>query len=203
MMQIVVKDLSKRFNATWIFKDLNYTFETNKSYAIIGHNGSGKSTLIQILFNYNTFSGGEIAYSINNKIIDEHQQQHMAFAAPYLDLPEDLTLDELVQFYFSIRAKRHGVVIDDLIQSANLTPHKQKQIKNYSSGMKQRVKLILAFATEAALLLLDEPCSNFDEEGIKWYKQCIDLVKDKSTIIVASNQPYEYEFCHAVLNIVA
>lgn len=202
-MQIVVKDLSKRFNATWIFKDLNYTFETNKSYAIIGHNGSGKSTLIQILFNYNTFSGGEIAYSINNEIIDEHQQQYMAFAAPYLDLPEDLTLEELVKFYFSIRVKRKELVVDDLIQSARLAPHKNKQIKNYSSGMKQRVKLILAFATEAAVLLLDEPCSNFDEEGIKWYKQCIELLKGKSTIIVASNQPFEYEFCQAVLNIVA
>lgn len=202
-MQIVVKDLSKRFNATWIFKDLNYTFETNKSYAIIGHNGSGKSTLIQILFNYNTFSGGEIAYSMNNDIIDEHQQQYMAFAAPYLDLPEDLTLEELVKFYFSIRVKRKELVVDDLIQSARLTPHKNKQIKNYSSGMKQRVKLILAFATEAAVLLLDEPCSNFDEEGIKWYKQCIELLKGKSTIIVASNQPFEYEFCQAVLNIVA
>lgn len=201
MMQIVVKELSKRFNATWIFKDLHYTFEANNSYAIIGHNGSGKSTLIQILFNYNTFSGGRIAYSINNVIIDEHQQQHMAFAAPYLELPEDLTLEELIQFYFSIRKKRPEVLVDELVASAKLTPHKDKQIKNYSSGMKQRVKLILAFATEAALLLLDEPCSNFDEEGIKWYKQCIELVKGKSTIIVASNQPYEYEFCHAVLNI--
>lgn len=200
-MQIAIKQLSKRFNATWIFKNIQYTFEENKSYAIIGYNGSGKSTLMQILYNYNTFSGGQIEYTIDQQIVSDNPQQYMAFAAPYLDLPEDLTLKELVQFYFSIKTKRDTIDLEQLMTSAKLIPHQNKQIKNYSSGMKQRVKLILAFATQAHLLLLDEPCSNFDEEGIKWYQQCIDLLQNKCTIIVASNQPYEYTFCQDTLNL--
>lgn len=201
-MQIVLYKLTKRYNKQTIFADLDYVFEPNKSYALVGYNGSGKSSLIQILYNYNTISKGEINYTLNNKTIEENAQQFMAFAAPYVDLPEELTLQEIINFHFSIKQKRVEINIDSLLAQANLTDHTQKMIKYFSSGMKQRVKLILAFATQADLLLLDEPCSNFDQAGIEWYKQCIDLVKGKCTIIVASNQTYEYDFCQEILDII-
>jgi ABC-type multidrug transport system ATPase subunit len=201
-MQIVLNKLTKRYNKQTIFTDLDYVFEPNETYALVGYNGSGKSTLIQILYNYNTISNGEICYYLNNQLIDENAQKFMAFAAPYVDLPEELTLQEIINFHFSIKQKRSDIDIDLLLKQASLIDHTTKMIKYFSSGMKQRVKLILAFATLADLLLLDEPCSNFDQAGIEWYKKCIELVKGKCTIIVASNQTYEYDFCQNTLDII-
>lgn len=201
-MQVVLNKLTKKFNKQIVFKELDFVFEANKNYAIIGHNGSGKSTLIQIIYNYNTFSKGEISYFLNNQLVDENMQQYMAFAAPYLELPEELTLQEIFDFHFSIKAKRDEINIEKLLIDANLIDHKNKMLKHFSSGMKQRTKLILAFVTQADLLLLDEPCSNFDQAGINWYQQCIETIKNKCTIIVASNQTYEYQFCENILDII-
>ena len=201
-MQIVLNKLTKKYNKQTIFTDLDFVFEPCETYALVGYNGSGKSTLIQILYNYNTISKGEISYFLNNKLIEENAQQYMAFAAPYVDLPEELTLQEIINFHFSMKQKRADINIDLLLEQANLMDHTAKMIKYFSSGMKQRVKLILAFATQADLLLLDEPCSNFDQAGIEWYKQCIELVIGKCTIIVASNQTYEYDFCQNTLDII-
>ena len=201
-MQIVLNKLTKRYNKQTIFADLDYVFEPNETYALVGYNGSGKSTLIQILYNYNTISNGEISYYLKNQLIDENAQKFMAFAAPYVDLQEELTLQEIINFHFSIKQKRSDINIELLLEQANLMDHTTKMIKYFSSGMKQRVKLILAFATHADLLLLDEPCSNFDKAGIEWYKKCIELVKGKCTIIVASNQTYEYDFCQNTLDII-
>ena len=104
-------------------------------------------------------------------------------------------------FHFNIKSKRSELDLNQLIVESNLLDHKHKLIKNFSSGMKQRAKLILAFATQCNVLLLDEPCSNFDEAGILWYKKCIQVLNNKCTIIVASNQLYEYEFCEKVIDI--
>lgn len=200
-MQVVLKSLTKKYNKQVIFTNLDYTFEANQTYALVGHNGSGKSTLIQIIYNYNTISKGEINYYLNNELVEENAQRFMAFAAPYVDLPEELTLQEIIDFHFSIKQKRTNLDIEQLLADANLSEHTDKMIKHFSSGMKQRAKLILAFATQADLLLLDEPCSNFDHAGITWYQQCINLLLGKCTIIVASNQLYEYEFCQHTLDI--
>lgn len=200
-MQIVLNKLAKKYNKQWVFSELDYVFDSNKTYALLGHNGSGKSTLIQIIYNYYTISKGEINYYLNNELIEENAQRFMAFAAPYVDLPEELTLQEIINFHFSIKQKRKEIDINTLLIQANLINHTHKMIKHFSSGMKQRAKLILAFATQVNLLLLDEPCSNFDADGIAWYQQCISLLKDKCTIIVASNQLYEYEFCEHTLDI--
>ena len=200
-MQIVLKKLTKKFNKQIIFTNLDFVFEANQSYAITGYNGSGKSTLIQIIYNYNTFSNGEINYYLNNNLIEENTQTYMAFASPYLELPEELTLQEIIDFHFNIKSKRSELDLNQLIVESNLLDQKHKLIKNFSSGMKQRAKLILAFATQCNVLLLDEPCSNFDEAGILWYKKCIQVLNNKCTIIVASNQLYEYEFCEKVIDI--
>jgi len=200
-MQVVLKSLTKKYNKQIIFTNLDYTFEANKTYALVGHNGSGKSTLIQIIYNYNTISKGEINYYLNNELVEENAQRFMSFAAPYVDLPEELTLKEIIDFHFSIKKKRANIDLQQLLTDANLLTHAEKMIKYFSSGMKQRAKLILAFATQADLLLLDEPCSNFDNAGIVWYKQCIEMLMNKCTIIVASNQLYEYEFCEHTLDI--
>ena len=128
-MQIVLNKLTKRYNKQTIFTDLDYIFEPCETYALVGYNGSGKSTLIQILYNYNTISKGEISYYLNNQLIEENAQQFMAFAAPYVDLPEELTLQEIINFHFSMKQKRADINIDLLLEQANLMDHTKKMIK--------------------------------------------------------------------------
>ena len=77
----------------------------------------------------------------------------------------------------------------------------KKQIRNFSSGMKQRLKLALAIFDQAPILLLDEPCSNLDQEGIQTYHQLMQAYAMHKLIIVASNDPQEYQFCSQQLSL--
>lgn len=201
-MKVELVNIGKRYNRNWIFKNLSYCFEPNQSYAIIGNNGSGKSTLLQIIFNFLTNSQGEITYSLNgNNLSEENLTGKISFTAPYLDLLEDFTLSEILAFNFSLVEPIVGFNLDAILQNCGLAGNENKQIKAFSSGMKQRLKLILAVYSNTPLLLLDEPCSNLDESGIAWYKNLMQTQLGKRTILIASNQQHEYGFCVQKLNI--
>lgn len=201
-MKIVLENTGKRFNKQWLFKDLSYTFESNKSYALIGHNGSGKSTLLQIIYNFTPLSKGNISYSLNQQILSEESVQTMiSFTAPYLELPEEFTIQEVLNFHFKLTRLQHKYDLSQVLIDTNLSKHLHKPVKVLSSGMKQRLKLILAICSDTPLLLLDEPCSNLDDQGISWYKKLMLNEVNSRTIIVASNQSYEFEFCTSHLQI--
>jgi len=200
-MKIELQGIGKRYHARWLFRNLNATVETNHSLALIGRNGSGKSTLLQIIYRYVVPTEGKvIALSENNPINEQDVPMHAAFVAPYLELPEELTLIESVNFHFKMR-KALSDDMSSLINGCGLEGNENKQIKYFSSGMKQRLKLALAFNTDAPLLLLDEPCSNLDKNGINWYCDMMKKMSGKRTIIVASNQDYEYDFCNQILDV--
>jgi ABC-type multidrug transport system ATPase subunit len=67
--------------------------------------------------------------------------------------------------------------------------------------MKQRLKLLMAVYADTPLLLLDEPCSNLDNQGIEWYRNLVQTQLKKRTIIIASNQLFEYDFCDSTLSV--
>ncbi len=197
-----MEQVGKKFNRQWLFKDINYTFDEHKSYAIIGNNGSGKSTLLQLIYGFQTTSIGNIVITQNQQTILPYQVHlYAAFVAPYLELLEEFTLYEMLMFHFQFKEKSASLSVDEMIEISNLQSSKNKQIKLFSSGMKQRLKLALTFFSNAPLLLLDEPCSNLDAQGIEWYHEMIKNVIGKRTVIIASNQNYEYDFCDAALNI--
>lgn len=201
-MNIELQKVSKKFNRQWLFKNISFNFHENHSYAIIGNNGSGKSTLLQMIYGFQTISSGKIIVQNNHQIIsDENVHQHTSFVAPYLDLPEDFTLKEMLQFHFQFKEKDEKFSIDEMMVLCKLENSSNKQIKLFSSGMKQRLKLALAFFSSSPLLLFDEPCSNLDVQGIGWYRQMIKEVAGKRTIIIASNQNFEYDFCDLELKV--
>lgn len=193
--------MGRRFQRQWIFRNLDHVFENGKSYAITGHNGSGKSTLVQALFNFQSLSEGQITYSLNGKDQNENPQRHISFAAPYLELPEEFTLDEMLRFHFGLVEMKKGMSLESIIAESGLRGQEQKAIKLFSSGMKQRLKLSLALFANTPLLLLDEPCSNFDEQGIQWYRNEMQGQLGTRTIIIASNQQSEFDFCEQQLAI--
>ena len=198
MAQITLKEAGKRFNKDWIFKNLNYTFTTGEHYALIGNNGSGKSTLLQIISGYATLSKGSIEWGAfdSNTIF-----QQISIAAPYLEVVEEFTTKEQFEFHEKFKPLSKDLSIADMIEMIGLKDATDKQIRYYSSGMKQRLKLALAIFSETPILLLDEPCSNLDKEGYALYQNLIQQYAMHKLIIVGSNDPQEYQYCNKQINL--
>ncbi len=201
-MKINLEHIGRRFNREWIFKDVNYIFESGISYAILGANGAGKSTLLQIISGSLTSSEGIITYSKDNILLNpENVFKHLSMAAPYLELIEEFTLRELIDFHFRFKKYLPGLDRDLLVDLTGLKRSENKAIKNFSSGMKQRVKLALAFCSDTEIILLDEPVSNLDQQGVEWYLSLIEKYASGRILIICSNQIQEYSFCKMQLNI--
>lgn len=201
-MKIEVKDLGKKFNKEWIFRHLDTTFEDKYSYAITGPNGSGKSTFIQVLTGFIPTNEGTIAYENNGDIIPEEAVfKTLDIITPYLELIEEFTLDEFLAFHFKFKTLQEGYSLDDFVEKVYLQNDRAKQIKNYSSGMKQRLKLGLGFFSESEICLFDEPTTNLDETGIAWYLENVKLLLGKKMLLISSNQKQEYNFCDKALHI--
>ncbi|MCJ8164415.1 ATP-binding cassette domain-containing protein [Pontibacter sp. E15-1] len=201
-MQISLSNLGKRYNYEWIFRGLSYTFDSGSSYAILGHNGSGKSTLLTIIAGHNLHSEGEIAYTAGGQTIaPDEVYRHLSLTAPYLELVEDFTLTELIAFHTRFKPLRQGLSHTALIDRMGLQKSSNKFVKDFSSGMKQRLKLGLAIYSDTALLLLDEPTTNLDQDGVAWYQEHVALNQADRLIIVGSNILHEYGFCEQQLRI--
>jgi ABC-type multidrug transport system ATPase subunit len=194
-MNITLQNVGRRFNKEWIFRNLSTEFTSGNSYAILGPNGSGKSTLLSVLTGSLSPSEGEISFSDTKEIPVENIYKYTSLAAPYLELVETFTLRESIDFHFKFKNFASGLDTKKLITILGLEKAANKQIKYFSSGMKQRTKLALACCTDTPILFLDEPTSNLDVQGISWYRELIEnFGKDRLTII-GSNQIQEYDFC--------
>ncbi|HTE26761.1 ABC transporter ATP-binding protein [Flavitalea sp.] len=200
-MKISLTNCGKRFNRDWIFRNFNYQFLAGQHYAITGPNGSGKSTLLQVIGGALVTSEGSISYEGASTISIDDVFRQIAIAAPYLEVIEEMTLAEFLQFHQQFKPFLKGITAKHTISLAGLTAAENKQIRYYSSGMKQRVKLIQAIFSDVDCLLLDEPCTNLDTEGIQLYQQLIHEFANNRTIIVSSNDIQEYGFCEHVIRI--
>jgi ABC-type multidrug transport system ATPase subunit len=196
-MEIHLKNIGRRFNRDWIFRNVSYSFNKGESYAILGRNGSGKSTMLQIIAGSLSPSEGVVDVKASGNQIDgDDFYQSISIAAPYLELIEEFSLGEMIDFHFGFKPYVKGLNKESILDLLELKTSRNKAIKYFSSGMKQRTKLALAMCSDTDVLLLDEPASNLDAEAIKWYRQLIvNYTRDK-LLIVCSNQQQEYEFCN-------
>ena len=193
-MKLILKEVGKKFPPDWIFKKVDYQFEVGNKYALIGPNGSGKSTLLKILSGHLSPSQGKIKFFFRDELISPDQiYKFISFAAPYMDLVEEFTLLELIQFHAQFKSFRGGMSVNDLIALLKLNKSANKPLKFFSSGMKQRVKLGLAIYSDVPLVLLDEPTTNLDLEGADWYAESLQKLTSDTLLIVASNTPSDYE----------
>jgi ABC-type multidrug transport system ATPase subunit len=160
-MKIVLSDAGKRFNRDWIFGHFTYSFEKGTAYAITGPNGSGKSTLLQVLSGSMHFNEGKCEWAIGNRhLANEEVYIHISICAPYLEVVEEMTLKEFLDFHHGFKPFLPGVNTDSIIITLGLEKAANKQIRYYSSGMKQRVKLAQCIFSDTQIVLLDEPCNN-------------------------------------------
>ena len=196
-MNIELHNIGKRFNNDWIFRNLNLNFSNNNSYTITGSNGSGKSTLLQIILGFVLPTEGQIDYTENDNIIDTNNIfSTSSIAAPYIELIEEMTAIEFLEFHLKFKTLINTKSFEEILESVQLLKAKDKQIRFFSSGMKQRLKLAQAFFSDTNILLLDEPCSNLDQEGILLYHNLIKEYTKNRLLIICSNEEQEYSFCN-------
>jgi ABC-type multidrug transport system ATPase subunit len=108
---------------------------------------------------------------------------------------------EQFEFHATFKTLQSSITVNDIIERIGLKNSAHKQIRYFSSGMKQRLKLALAILSDTPLLLLDEPCSNLDKEGYQLYAELIQQFAQHKLIIVGSNDPQEYAFCQQQVNL--
>ncbi len=201
-MRISLQNAGKRFNRDWIFREVTYSFDAQKKYIITGPNGSGKSTLLQVIAGLVPLSTGTTQYFIHDQPVSSDEiYRHLVIASPYQELIEEFTFSELIRFHFKFKRFKGNCTIEQLAEIIELTHTWNKPVKFFSSGMKTRLKLGLAFLSEVPLILLDEPTSNLDTNGIQWYQHMLHTYCTDQTLILCSNQSYEYEGLTNVLHI--
>lgn len=201
-MKCKLTNAGKRFNREWIFRGADLEFNSSSSYAITGPNGSGKSTMLQCIGGMLQLSEGTIEYAMGNKQLpNEQAYQQISYCAPYFDVIEEMTLVEFLQFHNQFKSFINNFSIDQIIDEVGLKAAANKQIRFYSSGMKQRVKLAQAIFSDVSIILLDEPCSNLDATGIELYHSLIEKYCKDRLVIVCSNDEIEYKFCKEIISI--
>ncbi|HVE61194.1 MAG TPA: ATP-binding cassette domain-containing protein [Chitinophagaceae bacterium] len=201
-MNIELSKAGKRFNREWIFRKADFVFKTANSYAITGPNGSGKSTLLQCIGGMLQLSEGKIEYTNGNgQLAMEKAYRHISFCAPYIEVIEEMTLLEFLNFHIQFKPFFADITIYQIIEMIDLQKAIDKQIRNFSSGMKQRLRLAQAVFSDTPILLLDEPCTNLDETGIQLYNSLITNYCQNRLVIVSSNDEVEYRFCKEKIDI--
>jgi ABC-type multidrug transport system ATPase subunit len=199
-MNITLNNVGKRFNREWIFRHVDHQFISGKKYAITGANGSGKSTLLQVIAGSLTFNEGTIeAGSAQQTINNEQLYKHVSIAAPYLELIEEMTAKEMLAFHAQFKSLT--ITAEEILFIVGLEKAAAKQMRYFSSGMKQRLKLAQAFFSNTPVLLLDEPTTNLDEEGIAVYQALINTYTADRVVIISSNDKQEYNSCDEVIAI--
>ncbi len=203
VLEIYLENIGKKFGREWIFRNLDISFCDSSRYAIIGGNGSGKSTLLQIVSGFLSCSEGNVRWSQQGKEIPfEKLFRHVTLCTPLLSLYDDLTLDEQVDLWCKFRSLKQDMSIGEFADRIELSKHRNKKLRNFSSGMRQRVKLGLAILTESDILLLDEPVSHLDANAINWFQELLKTHAGNRSLFVASNSIQdEFFLCEKSIDI--
>jgi ABC-type multidrug transport system ATPase subunit len=183
-VQIELQDIGKKFGGKYIFRHLNRTIHSGDHIGIVGQNGSGKSTLVQIISGYLSASEGLVNYE---GIPTDEIWKHISLCSPAMGLYEDFTLLEHLQFTHGLKPFEGTFSVNEIPEILQLEKHGNKELKYFSSGMKQRVKLGTALLADVSCVFLDEPCAHLDKDAEKWFSEFVISSKKNKTVIVASN----------------
>jgi ABC-type multidrug transport system ATPase subunit len=201
-MKILAENIEKKFRQEYVIKNFNFEFQDHKKYAIVGPNGSGKSTLLQLLSQFSLPTKGSVKYlDYQGKPIDNDLAfKQISFAAPYIEIIEEFTISELINFLVGLQNLPSTFNVQAFEEFSELKTNPNKLIKDFSSGMKQKTKLTLALSAPRPFLFLDEPTTNLDLKSKIWFQNKLESEKDK-LIIIASNEESEIKYCEERIQI--
>jgi ABC-type multidrug transport system ATPase subunit len=191
---INLSEISKRYDLQWIFRNLSYEFHLGQTYAIRGYNGSGKSTLLRILSSMESPNKGQRTYALNRNILEEEKvSKYLSFTAPYMKVPDYLSLQELIHFHGEFKKMNIGAT--ELLMDLGMERNLNKPFDKFSSGQQQKIKLALAICNSDPLLLLDEPGTNLDDSNYAWFRSKLESVKHAKLICIATNESRDLDIC--------
>ncbi len=201
--QLEANNIKKTFNRRTIFSNISFRLENGSALAIVGRNGSGKSTLVKITAGVLSPSSGIVNISVNdNEIKPIDTFKHIGFVSPYLQLYDEFTAVENLDIFAKVRSLNiQREFILDLLKRVNLYDRRDDFVRTYSSGMKQRLKYTFALLHQPELLILDEPRSNLDTEGISIVYEIIKDQKQKGATLIATNDSEDLRYCENVINL--
>ncbi|TVQ45069.1 MAG: ATP-binding cassette domain-containing protein [Saprospirales bacterium] len=190
--RIELKNVGLRYGLDAVLKSINAVLETDTLVGITGPNGSGKSTLLKVISGHLSPTKGRIDFfSANNKIPIAELYQQLTFSAPYIEIPDQMKLRELLSFTSKIKPWRDGLNDDSILELSGLEKSADKKIGAFSSGMKQRTKLLISIMQKSSLLILDEPGTNLDTTAKEWYLNLLSENMHGRIVVIASNEDFD------------
>jgi len=197
-LRLTVTEVSKHFNRRRIFQDISFSLNCGESLSITGRNGSGKSTLVKIVAGVLSPTRGSVQfYRGENALVEDDVKHELGLVSPYLQLYDEFSATENMTILSSIRASQDSEPSyrEHIFNQFNLWDRRNDLVRTFSSGMKQRLKYIFALYHKPSILILDEPTSNLDEEGINAVREVAEEFKKSSILIVATNDQSEASWC--------
>ncbi len=196
-------NLAKSFYGKRIFKNISLEFKNKQVIGIAGENGSGKTTLLKVLSGYMLRDNGDLVFELNGQQVKEEEYfRHFSFSGPYLKLYEEFTPNEYLDIISGIRQEKLNKELNLLFEIFKLSSRSGDILKEFSSGMQQRIRLISAFAFNQEVFFLDEPSSNLDESGFEALRGIINKKTGEGySFVIASNESRELELCHEIINL--
>ena len=203
MLSLKLESISKNFGARRVFSNINLEVRPGQCCGVVGPNGSGKSTLLKIASLLLSPTGGEIRFFSSDKELPaEKAHQEIFWIAPDLEFYGELTACENLTFFSKIRGIGDSrTEIIQQIEKVGLCKRENDRVSSFSTGMKQRLKFALALVSQPKILLLDEPGSNLDQQGVKFVDQFISEFKSNLVILLATNNPQETKYADFLLQL--
>ncbi len=202
---INISKVAKTFDGrNFLFKDVDFEISNGKSLVVTGINGSGKSTLLKIIAGIITPSKGAVKYTVDDKEVEKgNWHEHISFVSPYLNLYEEFTPLEHLSLFADIQGIKYNPELAKLnLEKVGIYKARKKEIKKFSSGMKQRMKFALALQNPSKLFFMDEPTSNLDKEGIETVEKIFDEhISKGGAVLIASNEDREIKLCDKMIDI--
>jgi len=193
-MKVEARGIRKVFNRRVIFRDVSFSLEEGKVLLVTGRNGSGKSTLVKIVSHVLSPTAGSVTFTDGGGPVKGAVARHLGLVSPYLQLYDEFTASEHLDMAMTLRGLRPDPAgADALLERVGLFPRRNDPVRTYSSGMKQRLKYAFALLHRPAVLLLDEPMSNLDAEGIGMVRGVMDEQRAAGILVVATNDLTDLE----------
>lgn len=202
MIRIELSGIGKRFGRQWILQDFSDVLNSGETIGIRGRNGSGKSTLLRVLCGQLTPSRGGIVFTVGGKIVSADQRyRYVSWTGPYIEMVEELTIVEFLDFHFRFKPLRPGIALTDIPSLLELDNVRNRRLTDCSSGMRQRVLLGSALYADTPLLLLDEPTVTLDTDAVAWFQQQLDTHRDGRLVVIASNDEQDLKTCCRIITL--
>lgn len=190
------KNLGKWFGKRKVFDRINFSLEEKSSLVVTGKNGSGKTTLLKILCGFIRPSKGEVLISFNGKTLNQDEGRNLlGLVMPDLELYDELTALENLVFLSRIRGMDPDKdKLKEKTAMVGLSKREDDLVFSFSSGMKQRLKYAFALLLDPGILLLDEPTTNLDQEGISLVDRIVSWQRERGILILATNKKADLKY---------